>query len=390
MASFSSGGGLFIWPIGLAQLLLQRLYGGPGEKPGPGAFVAWSGAGTLTWALFFSGYHLPPAGFAYLLHNPVQTVRYASTMIGSPLSWHQPTAQSLGVILLALGVWAVFRLLRATRDLEAAAPLLALVAFTLLNVVADCSRREGAYGIQMALASRYCSFTMLGLVALYALLVKFTLTERRPAALLVWGGMAAFLASGAMTNFICWREDPAAQARLDGFVLGTYAVRYAGVVSDEAIAPVYPWDPSIVRERTPFLRARGYSLFHQTVPLGLPARYNGNARGCNIEAVNGRTGSVIDVHQGSDHLGLRVTGWAVDAGAKQAPSRAFVSIDGQIDVPALFGPARPDMSRGASGFISYVRTSLIPDGEHALELKIVSHDGAGYWTCGASHIRVAE
>ena len=402
VASFSSGGGLFLWPVGLAQLVLQRLYGEPGNRPGPGAFVVWTGAGTLTWALFFFKYNpfpLPyPTGFAYLIHNPIQTGRYVASMIGSPLSFHQPMAQSLGFIMTVLGAWVVFRLRRVPRDLVAAAPLLALLALTLLYAVTSCDRRMGQEFIA-ALHSRYCSLTALGIVALYALLVKSALVERRPATLLACGGIAAFLVAGAMTNFICFREDPAVQARLDQFVLGTYAIRYPEVVCDEAVS-VLRHTSSVVRERIPFLRAHGYSLFHQGVPTGLPARYNGSAGGCQIEAVNGRGGSMVDVRRSDDSFGLRVTGWAVDLAAGQEPSRLFVSIDGRIDVPAMLGRLRPDVAGalgnpnyGASGYISYVRTSMLTVGEHALGLTIVSHDGSGYWTCSSSavsRLRVAE
>ncbi len=400
VASFSLGAGLLIWPVGLAQLLLQRWCGRPGERPGLGAFAFWTAAGTLTWAGYFFGYHQPPLAWAngpeFVIHHPVLAVQYMATLIGGPLSFHQPTAQSFGVIVTVLGAWAVFRLRKRAEDLAAAAPLLALLAFTLVDTAANCDQRMGG-GLPPALYSRYCSVTDLGLVALYALLVKFALTERRPAHFLACGGMAAFLVLAAMTNFVSWRDDPAAQERLDSYALGAYALRHSDVVSDEAIISGVCPMPDPVRELAPFLRDHGYTLFHRVVQPDLPARYNGGVGGCNIEVVNGKPGWDFEVHRRDENSGLRVVGWAVDLRAGQEASRIFVNFDNRIDVPALYGQPRPDVALAlrnpnyaAAGYVSYVRTSLLTVGAHFVQLKIVSHDGSSYSTCSAARLRVVE
>jgi hypothetical protein len=63
VAGFSSAGGLLIWPVGLAQLLLQRVYGTTERKPRAGVFVVWIGAAALTGTLFFRGYVTPPVSW---------------------------------------------------------------------------------------------------------------------------------------------------------------------------------------------------------------------------------------------------------------------------------------------------------------------------------------
>jgi hypothetical protein len=394
MAGFSSGGGLFLWPVGLGQLLLRRLYGAPGERPGPGPFVVWTGAGTLTCALFFYGYNpltlTWPSGFMYLLHSPLHTVRYLATFIGSPLSCDQPAAQSLGILMTALAAWAVFLLLRANRDLVAASPLLAFMAFTVITAVAACDRRMGE-GIGEALASRYCSLTGLGIAAVYILWIRLALTERRPATLLGCGGMTAFVVLAA-TNFVSWNHD----SRHRDVALEIYAVRNADVVSDEPLAQSF-WIPGTVRDEVPYLRAHGYSLFHHAAPAGVPPRYKGESTGCNIDLPSRRAPAVNDVQRGDGSSGLRVYGWAVDLTTRQTASQVFVNVDGRTDFPALLGRPRPDVYRAfgnlkysEAGFISYIRTSRLSDGEHALELKVVSHDGSGYWTCNDARIRVVE
>lgn len=395
VASFSSGGGLLIWPIGLAQLALQRRAGKRDGTPGPAAFVVWTAVGIATWSLFFIGYQQRPAswptGFAYVVQNPLTTLRYVFTMIGGPLSDQQPAAQTLGLIVTCVGAWAFFRLARVKGGLVAAAPLLSLIALTLLTAAIGCDRRMGM-GIGQATSSRYCSVTMLALVAVYALCIALALLEKSPVALLASGGMIALLVFGAITSLVS-NYDP---ARLTYVPLATYAVRYAEVTGDDAVSWVYP-NPDIVRERVGFLRAHGYSLFHKPAPPGLPNRYLGADTGCSIDSINGKGGPVADIQQRKDHGGVRVEGWAVDSSAPQGASQLFVSIDRRIDAPSVYGMARPDVARvfskpgyASSGFVTYLRTSLLATGEHTLELKIVTHDGAAYHTCGAALLRVGE
>jgi hypothetical protein len=400
VASYSTGGGLLIWPLGLAQLLLQRWHGEHDEKPGPGAFLVWAGAGALTWASYFARYHAYPwqypTGPAYLMRNPLSAARYVATMIGSPLSWDQSTAQSLGIIVMALGALAVvYVLLREPGELAGAAPLLSLMAFALISAVTACNYRMGGEGIAQALASRYCSVTMLGLVSLYALLTRFAVTGNRPAAWLA-GGMAAFLTLGTVTSYLSWRADSDCLWMLHADTVGTYVLRYPDLMSDEGLRLLNP-DPHIIREGIPFLRAHGYSLFHEAVPPlpSVPSRYDGNSEGCNIEAVSHSRAPVTEIGLRKNSGGVEVEGWALDLAAKTAASRVFVSIDGKIDIPAVPGGDRPDVAEffknsnyAQSGFVSFVRTSLFTVGEHTLELKIVDQDGASYRTCGAAHVQV--
>jgi hypothetical protein len=328
-----------------------------------------------------------------MIHHPFGAVRYGTILIGSPLSDVQTTAQRLGVIAMVVAAWAIIHLLRRGEDIVGAAPLLALLAFALLSAVVTCYYRMGM-GTSQALSSRYSSMTMLGLVAVYALLIRFAIVERTAATLLAAAGMFVLLAGSAISIDLQFRRGSSGWD--DGCALRTYAARYADVLSDDAVSQLWHHG-DIVREEIPFLRAHGYSLFHRPDPVGLPARYDGSAAGCSIDAVNGRTGSTIDVHKSSDSGGVNVVGWAMDPATRQEPSRLFVSVDGRIDVPAFFGQARPasarffgNAARGQPGFIGFVRTSLLTDGDHTLELKVVSHDGASYRTCGTARLRVAE
>jgi hypothetical protein len=274
IASFSSGGGLLLWPVGLAQLLLQRACGGREDRTRAGALTMWTGAGVFTFILYFLNYSEVkqpwPTGLSFLIAHPMALGRFVATMIGSPLTWYQPMAQSLGFLIVLLGAWVVWKCCRSASELMAAAPLLAMLAFILLTALVAADYRLGI-GVPQALSSRYTSLTALGLAALYVLVTGFALTRRRPADLIACGALGAFLTAGALTNFVCWREDGGVQSRLDTIARGMWAVRYADVASDEALAPVYIYTDHI-RNGVRFLKANGYSLFHENAPGAPPDR----------------------------------------------------------------------------------------------------------------------
>jgi len=207
--------------------------------------------------------------------------------------------------------------------------------------------------------------------------------------------MLALLVLGIVTYRVFWRTDPQLNDRLERQRVGIYALRNADVVSDEAFGYIFD-DVGVVRQEIPILRAHRYSLYYNTSPDRVPPRYDGETAGCNIDNVNGRPVAMIEIHRLNER-GMRVEGWAVDSVAGQASTQVFVGVDRRIDFPALTGNQRPDVASffhnpnyETAGFTAYIRSSLIPDGEHILNLKIVNHDGSGYRACGSWHIAVTE
>ena len=372
LASLSSAGGLFLWPVGVLQLLLQRCCADPEDRPRIGLFVVWAGAGALTCCLFFFGYHAHadwPTGPAYVLQHPLAAAQFVSRMLGSPFLDRPWLAEPLGIVVIAAVTWALLRLSRRS-DLAAASPMLAILAFALLTALVACDRRLGL-GIEQSLVSRYCSLTALGLAALYILVVGIAIRDNRPAAWSVCFALGAVLLGSGMLHVAAWRKEPPMHRAESA--MKTYSLMYYDVVSDEALGWLYP-DPGVVRELTPFLRAHRYSLFQREIPA-LPSAYTGDSGTCRINAP-------AEVHLIRDRAGLRISGWILDRSG-QPPPRAFVGIDRRIDVPVLF-------SAGSAHFTGWVRTSLFTEGDHNLEIKAVSHDGASYLTCGTVHLRVVR
>lgn len=76
----------------------------------------------------------------------------------------------------------------------------------------------------------------------------------------------------------------------------------------------------------------------------------------------------------------------MDQKAGQAAGGVFINIDGQKDIPAIYGLDRSDVARyfnvstyRFSGFSASFATSLLDKGQHALSVKIVTADKKGYY-----------
>ena len=63
-----------------------------------------------------------------------------------------------------------------------------------------------------------------------------------------------------------------------------------------------------------------------------------------------------------------------------------MTVDGKLDVPALYGLDRPDVAKAFnnpkfrySGYIATFSSSILGRGDHTISLKIVSKDGKHYY-----------
>ncbi len=79
-------------------------------------------------------------------------------------------------------------------------------------------------------------------------------------------------------------------------------------------------------------------------------------------------------------------GWALDKQSNDVASAVFVTIDGTIDIPAVYSLDRPDVASyfkdsnfRFSGYLATFSSSILSKGEHTISLKIVSKDGVRYF-----------
>lgn len=83
---------------------------------------------------------------------------------------------------------------------------------------------------------------------------------------------------------------------------------------------------------------------------------------------------------------LTMAGWAVDSKSQNEAGGVFVVIDGQKEIPTVYGQERWDVAEvhhnpryRFSGFAASVPTSILQKGRHTLSLKILKTLGNGYY-----------
>jgi hypothetical protein len=161
--TFSFGGAIHVWPIGLLVILMQpatRRY-----------WPLWSAAGVGAALLYAAGLVLPEGtgpveGF---LARPFAAVAFALAVLGRPLVWGSSPASLvaatiLGAALVSFFVVHALRARRAHLPTGAWLPWIALGIYALLNAGSSGAGRA-AHGAAHALASRYATVAMLLVVA---------------------------------------------------------------------------------------------------------------------------------------------------------------------------------------------------------------------------------
>jgi hypothetical protein len=259
LASLSSAQGLLVWPVGLVQLLVGR----PGRRTKWILAGAWSLLGVAEWLLYFLDYHIPAhttAGRpADLVVGPLYLLRFFLTALGSSLSWWQEPAFAIGCLLLVLVGASVCLVIGRGRVAEYSF-WTSLVLFSLLVLLAVTAGRAER-GIDQALVSRYTTYSILGVVGLYAMLAKLHLESKSRSTAILFGTVLIVVmltlpvtyAGGVKvgSSIEASREKAAA-------VLATYESR-----PDSQLTSLDP-NPQLVRKRAPILQKLHYNVFSES------------------------------------------------------------------------------------------------------------------------------
>jgi hypothetical protein len=168
VGSFSAAQGLFAWPVGLFQLLI-----GPIEKPAKRVMVVvWGSIGVAEWVVYFIGFGRSkrPSPLDYVLYHPVEGAEYFLTLLGASLFWQQIFAFFGGLVLVCLALAGLFLVFK-DRKLGEYWFWVSLLLFSFV-VLASITLGRSGHGIEGALTSRYPSFSILAVIATYAILMK--------------------------------------------------------------------------------------------------------------------------------------------------------------------------------------------------------------------------
>jgi hypothetical protein len=130
---------------------------------------------SLNGTLYFHNYHRPEhhPSFVSALTQPLNSLAYYLSFIGSPLGIHQLILnQILGLVsclLIMLVCWYFIKINQNKQLIYDFVPWLSILSYTLISGVLTTAGRVG-FGVDQSLASRYITFSTYGVVALIYLL----------------------------------------------------------------------------------------------------------------------------------------------------------------------------------------------------------------------------
>lgn len=389
VATFSLFGGLFIWPVGFLQLLIS-----PAEKRTKiNLLTAWSAAGLVAVAAYFFGWSIPERQVAsYTFDAPVLLVRYFLTALGSPLTWwwRPDLAFVVGLLLAVLLVIALFVLYR-TRRIGEFSFWISLIAFALVFLAFLTLGRSGV-GLQSALQSRYVTFTGLGLIGIYAILLKLA-SER--VSRVATASFVVFLVAIVLSVPFSYSQGIA-----EGEQVQKIEQREVRILSKYGLRPdrflkLANRGPGIV-ERDSFVMCKlGYSLFsdqklreQNCLPppfssvSGIPTPTLYEVDTIGGKAVNQQEQPITIP---ADQPSIGITGWAIDFRNERAAGGVYIKIDDER-FPAFYGRGKGRVAARFgnpayrfSGFEQTIPASKIGPGKHELSIIVLTSNRERYY-----------
>lgn len=438
VATYSIVGGLLVWPAGLLQLFIvplektkKRVFiilwgligvgvwvayltGWSSGRQGNGSFIDWSGRpGTEPgdWSVASgakAGSSFDPSIFDALRH-PLAGMDFFLNLLASSLLWpkqrtfegglfgeHLGSVAGLVLVCLALvGLFFVYK----DRRLGQYSFWISLMFYSFL-ILAAITSKSFPKGVELALAPRYTSFSVLAVLSIYGLLATVALQRglsiRRPNI----GTILLFFLSGAVVLSAATLSYPKGinagrqnKERMEeaAFVIATYESQ-----PDEILQEVSGINEEegarVVRERAPVLQRLGYNVFSEAQaqqvlppplselsPVAAPTPFSVTVSG---DGVSQEDQPVVFPEETSF---IQLTGWAVDAGNESTAGGVYIDIDGEL-FPAFYGTrVKPEVARYLggpayrySGFERAIPVSEIGAGSHELSIVVLTADRKGY------------
>jgi len=386
VASYSMFQGLPVWPAGLLLLVLTRA--------GRRAWMipTWVAAGAAEWLLYFHGLRRPAGHppLSYSFEHPVAALGYFFTLLGSALFPERWPAFATGIGLLLAAAVAVARTGRRGAR-EGAAFWLSLMAFSAWMLLSITAGRAG-FGVDQALASRYASYSLLGVIGLLALVAKLWLDRGSRTGLGLTVMLTALI---AVSGFYAVRDGrTSGQLVRTGRERGAFYLATYRSQPDAHLNEIYPL-PVVVRRLAPSLERMGYTVFAGRGLGHLPPRLGDLERAkdrslCVIDSINGRRPRSTKSREKTVSLAagtrlIDVNGWCVDAAAGRTAGGAYLILDGK-PYPVRYGSRRADVAMYFhtraylhGGFSRQLWPLRLTRGTHTISVIAVSNDRRRAW-----------
>ena len=388
LGTYSMANGLLVWPIGLIVILWIR-QSQPKEIRRP--YLKMAAIWSLVAIAVFISYFINSPGIGgpskteFLLQHPLSGLLYFVEAMGS-LMYYKYLAYIAGLLLLSLCAFVLVTIVFQTKARLSTALSLSLILFGVSSAVLLAWARL-PFGIEEVLSGRYTTYTNPGIVGLYLGIISLKTKYMDVKPFLV-GFLTSLIVLGLAVSYITAIQIEAPLytgiGKWQAYYLSTFRVQ-----SCENMKILYPGDCQVPREGAEVLEKYRLNVFSRPslkpddiVPVAGSTEFG-------IESINDLQLSQQNpgiINLSLEKQTLTIWGWAVDQEAKNTAGGVFISIDGQIDIPAMYGGDRPDIAASlgesryrSSGFMASFATSVVGEGQHTLSLKIVTADKKGYY-----------
>jgi hypothetical protein len=378
VASFSVVMGLWLWFLGVMLIAIIR------EKRVKIYYLGiWAVVGVGEWFFYFLNFKNQghPNPF-YVMIEPLRFIQYVVTSLGGSLFWDIETASIAGALIVVLLSICLFLLLKNKRFRENSF-WIALAGFSILTMITIAIGRA-SHGVDQGLSSRYTSFSLLAVIAVYFMFLDFYNQER---SFLTGAGVALLIGFiilsvplSYLKGYIVGNHSRHQRER-EAFILYTYESQ-----PDELLKKLHPGRLPI-RKNALFLQQKGYNVFSQPSKFwevsyltNLPVVASPPTFA--VETINDRelVPAKLSLTIKNSSGFIMVRGWAVDSKAQKPAAAVYLEIDGKL-YPAFLGLYRKDIKERFqnrayrfAGFERALPLSEIGPGPHALTVKILTHD----------------
>ncbi len=376
VATYSSGQGLLVWPVGLLPLVVSTL-----PKQWKITLLAsWAGMGIFEWVAYFWGY-VKPAYHPPLAFSP----EYFATLGGGALFPVLLAATTAGTIILILAAVALL-FARQERKLADYSFWIALIGYGVL-VQAQITVSRCGFGTPQALSSRYAATTLLTVIGLYGLLSALCAEKTQPAAPAMWGGLLSLVVVGLVMSTAEGHQSGAQQKQLREyytFVFSTGSSQPDAAIPPKAMAFA---EPDYMREKMAYLEKRHLNIFAPGGPSSKYAIPDSKLPVLDVPAEGTINQFDLDKQTGT----ITAAGWAVDPAAEDLVGGVFLEVDGVL-YPTYYGMSRDDVagilkSKGFHDFdrvrnCGYMRVfspAQLGPNPHRLVIKVLTKDRTAFF-----------
>ncbi|NLH39980.1 MAG: hypothetical protein GX445_07970 [Elusimicrobia bacterium] len=398
ISSLSFANGIGIWFIAILALIINQ------KKEKPKIYI-WIFSGFIIIIFYLLGYSKPvshPSLFSFI-KNPINFLLYFFVSVGSPLTTEKYSALIIGVLLFLMYMYFIVKFFKNKKD-SSFFPL-ALIFFSLLSSFIISVSRSG-FGFRQAIASRYVTITVFGVVGLYILIIKSVVLRKKN---IVYGVIMLCLISfeiiTSYVNFFKWTDVYNKNIKF-AYLLKTYKYQNEKVfIPDieqisylknidisiyQKILSGFKHTPQMINSLAPVLERYKLNVFYTVIDF-TNMNYLGEEDNFIINGIV-KTGDGYQIKINPDETdSVFISGFFL----KQAHAKDVVMVlDEKNEIPVFYYPVVDNLKKKLCNhqnyYEFYVRFNsiLLKKGFHNIYFKTITDDNRGYYRSKNINIKV--